>query len=123
MPKRILIVDDERDIAMLLHHQIEQSGYEIEEIHSGSEALTRIFRGGFDLVLLDHAMKDIKGDRICLLIRADDRFRALPIIIITGHIEIEERVFKEYGANLVFYKPIESGELIAAIKKCLRETS
>ena len=122
MPKRILIVDDERDVAMLLHHQLEQHGYEIERIHSGSEALTRIFRGGFDLVLMDHAMKDIKGDRICLLMRADEKLRALPVIIITAHIEVDEHEFKEYGANAVLYKPVESEELIAAVKKCLKET-
>ena len=122
MPKRILIVDDERDVAMLLRHQLDQQGYEIEEIHSGSEALSRIFKGGYDLVLMDHAMKDIKGDRICLLMREDDKLRSLPVIIITAHIEVEERIFKEYGADAVLYKPVESAELIRAVKKYLKET-
>lgn len=122
MPKRILIVDDERDVAMLLEHHLEQHGYEIEQIHSGSEALTRIFRGGYDLVLLDYGMKDIKGDRISLLMRADDKLRNLPIIIVTAHVEVGEREFKEYGANAVLYKPVESDELLATVRKCLKET-
>jgi CheY-like chemotaxis protein len=116
-----LIVDDERDVAMLLQHYLEQQGYEIEQIYSGSEALTRIFRGGFDLVLMDHDMKGIKGDRICLLMRADDKLRTLPVVIITAHIEVGELEFKEYGANAVLYKPVDSGELIATVKKCLNE--
>jgi len=121
MPKRILIVDDERDVAMLLQHQLEQHGYAIEKIYSGSEALTRIFQGGFDLVLMDYGMKDIKGDRISLLMRADEKLRTLPIIIITAHVEVGERELKEYGANIVLYKPVEREDLLAAVKKCLKE--
>ena len=121
MPKRILIVDDERDVAMLLEHQLEQHGYEIEKIYSGSEALTRIFQGGYDLILLDYGMKDIKGDRISLLIREDAKLRTLPVIIVTAHIEVDENEFKEYGATEVLYKPVESEDLLAAVKKCLKE--
>ncbi len=121
MPKRILIVDDERDVAMLLHHLLEQRGYEIEKIYSGSEALTRIFQGGFDLVLMDYGMKDIKGDRICLLIRADEKFQSLPIIMVTAHIEVGEKELKEYGANAVLYKPVESQTLFEVVEKCLQE--
>ena len=121
MAKRILIVDDERDVAMLLEHQLDQQGYEIERINSGAEALTRIFQGGYDLVLLDHAMRDIKGDRICLLIRADDKFKELPIIMITAHVEVGEREFMEYGANAVLYKPVDTDDLLQEVKKCLKE--
>ncbi len=118
--KRILIVDDQRDVAMLLHHQLDLQDCEIEEIYSGSQALKQIFKGGYDLVLLDFDMKDIKGDRICLMLRSDDNFNALPIIIITAHVELDERVFREYGANKVLYKPVESDDLIAAVKECLK---
>src|SRR3989338_3533734 len=121
MPKRILIVDDERDVAMLLEHQLEQHGYEIEKIYSGSEALTRIFQGGYDLILLDYGMKDIKGDRISLLIREDAKLRTLPVIIVTAHIEVDENEFKEYCATEVLYKPVESEDLLVAVKKCLKD--
>ena len=111
MGKRILIVEDERDVAMLLHHYLDGMGYEIEEVYNGSEALNRIFTGGFDLVLLDYAMRDIKGDRICQLTRTDDRMLKLPVIIVTAHVEVDEHMFKEYGATDVLYKPVSGDEL------------
>ena len=117
--KRILIVDDERDVAMVLHHYLEDEKYEVEESYSGSDALNRIFTGEFDLILLDYAMKDIKGDRISLLTRADDKMKKLPIIIVTAHVEVDDRVFKEYGASDVLYKPVSSDDLKATINKYL----
>ena len=117
--KRILIVDDERDVAMVLHHYLEDEKYEVEESYTGADALNRIFTGNFDLILLDYAMKDIKGDRISLLTRADDKMKKLPIIIVTAHVEVDDRVFKEYGASDVLYKPVASDDLKATIHKYL----
>lgn len=119
MKKRILIVDDEKDVAMLLHHYLEDDDYEIEEAYTGAEALNRIFAGDFDLVLLDYAMKDIKGDRVCLLTRAEDKMKKLPMIIVTAHVEVDDKVFREYGATDVLYKPVSSDELRNKIKKYL----
>ena len=120
--KRILVADDERSVAISIRHMLEIYGYEIEEVYQGSEVLRRISESSFDLLLLDFDMRDIKGDRICLLMREDDKLRALPVIIITAHIEVDERIFKEYGADAVLYKPVESEDLIRAVKKCLKET-
>ena len=117
--KRILIVDDERDVAMVMHHYLENEDYDVEEVHTGSEALNRIFSGDYDLILLDYAMKDIKGDRVCLLMRADDKMKKLPVIIVTAHVEVDDRVFKEYGANDVLYKPVSSDDLKEVIQKHL----
>ncbi len=119
MKKRILIVDDQRDVALLLHHYIQNEKYEVEEVHSGAEALNRVFKGGFDLVIMDYAMKDIKGDRICALMREDEKTKGLPVIIVTGHSEVDERVFREYGATDVLYKPVEGNELSLMVEKHL----
>ena len=116
--KRILIVDDERDVAKLLHAYLERE-YEVEEAHSGSDALARIFKGEFDLVLLDYAMKDIKGDRICELTRNDKTTHKLPVIIVTAHVEVDEKQFREYGASDVLYKPVSGHDLLEKIEKHL----
>ena len=117
MPKRILIVDDERDIAMLLHHYLEVKDYVIEEVYNGAEAMKRIFSDEFDLVLLDYDMRDIKGDRICQLTRADEKMRKLPVIIVTAHVEMDDKFFRDYGATDVIYKPLDSDELVRKIEK------
>ncbi len=120
MKKRLLIVDDEKKITMLLQGWLENQPYEIEQAHSGSEALRRVFKGGLDLVLMDYEMKDIKGDRLCLMIREDNNMRKLPVIIVTAHHEIDEQIFKEYGANEVIYKPVDAEELVSKIEHCLK---
>ena len=119
MRKRILIVDDQRDLATLMHHYLGNEKYEIEEVYSGAEALTRVFVGNFDLVIMDYAMKDIKGDRICALMRADDKTKNIPVLFVTGHAEIDEKVFHDYGVTEVFYKPISGDILREAVKKHL----
>jgi CheY-like chemotaxis protein len=116
---RILIVDDERDVAMLIHHYLEMKDYTVEEAYSGSEALKRIFSGDIDLVLLDYGMRDIKGDRVCMLMRSDEKTKKLPVIIVTAHVEVDDNLFKQYGATEVVYKPVDTDELYKKIAKHL----
>ena len=120
--KRILVADDDRGAAMLMRHMLLISGYEVEEVYQGSEVLRRISESPFDLLLLDFNMRDIKGDRVCLMLRMDEKTKDLPIMIVTAHTEREERIFKEYGATEVIYKPVESDEFNAKVRKCLGET-
>ncbi len=119
--KRILIADDDRNAVMLIRHLLELQGYELEEVHQGSEVLRRVSESPFDLVLLDFNMRDIKGDRVCLMLRLDEKFKNLPIMIVTAHIERDEHVFKEYGATEVIYKPLDTEEFIKKVRKCLKE--
>ena len=120
--KRILVVDDDRGAAMVMRHMLLIGGYEVEEVYQGSEALRRISESPFDLLLLDFNMRDIKGDRLCLMLRMDEKTKDLPIMIVTAHTEREERVFKEYGATEVIYKPVDSAEFNQKVKRCLKET-
>jgi CheY-like chemotaxis protein len=119
--KRILIADDERDVTLLIRHMLEIHGYETEEVHRGSEVLRRVSESNFDLVLLDFEMRDIQGDRVCLMLRLDEKTKNLPVMIVTAHVERDERIFKEYGASDVIYKPLDSDEFIKKVRKCLNE--
>ncbi len=120
--KRVLVADDDKSVAMLMRHMLVILGYEAEEVYQGSEVLKRISQSSFDLLLLDFNMKDIKGDRICLMLRMEEKFKELPIMIVTAHTERDEKVFKEYGATEVIYKPLETEEFAKKVKKCLKET-
>ena len=119
--KRILIADDDRGAAMVIRHTLMIHGYEVEEVYQGSEALRRASESPFDLLLLDFNMRDIKGDRVCSILRMDEKTRDLPIMIVTAHTEREEHIFKSYGATEVIYKPLDGEEFIQKVRKCLRE--
>lgn len=119
--KRILVADDERAVAMQIRHMLQIYGYEVEEVYQGSDVLRRVSESQFDLLLLDFNMRDIKGDRVCLLLRAEEKSKNLPIMIVTAHIEQDENILKKYGATEVIYKPLDSEEFFKKVRKCLKE--
>ncbi len=77
----------------------------------------------FDLVLLDFAMREIRGDKICRLIREDEKSKDTPILFVTAYYNVGEEMFKTYGATDVIYKPVDHGELMEKIQKYLGLTS
>ncbi len=115
--KRILIVDDEKGVTATFCRLLELSGYQIEEAHSGSEGFRRLMGGQFDLVLLDYMMPDIHGDKVCEMIRSEERLKDLPVIIITAYHEQTESRLKAWGATEVLYKPVGSEDILAVIQK------
>ena len=121
MAKRILIADDDRQCAQLVTNLLEMGGYETEEVYSGADTLRRLSEGGFDLALIDFDMRDIKGDRICLMLRLEEKTKDFPIMIVTAHVERDEKIFREYGATEVIYKPLDSEDFLKKVKKCLKE--
>ncbi len=121
--KRILVADDDRKCLSLLRNLLEEAGYEMDEATGGAETLRRLSQGSYDLLLLDFEMRDIKGDRISLMLSMDTQYEKLPILMVTGHIEKDEHVFKEYGATDVIYKPFENEDFLIKIRHLLGEES
>ncbi len=121
--KRILIADDDRQCLTYLRHLLEDDGYEVDEASRGAEVIRRLLEGSYDLLLLDFDMKDIQGDRISLMLSMDKLYEKLPILIVTGHMEKSEHVFKEYGATDVIYKPFESHDFLSKVHHLLNEPS
>lgn len=117
--KKILIVDDEGQFVMMLRNQLELEGYETDQAFSGNEALEKIMKEQWDLLLLDYLLPDTLAPVICRRIREDERLNKLPILIITAVSSRGAHSFKEEGATDVIYKPIHVEELIAKIKACL----
>src|SRR5262245_55720212 len=117
MPTRILIVDDEKEFTMVLRRKLELEGYEIEEAHRGSDVLPRLYQRPFDVVLLDYMMPDVRGHKVCEMIRSEEKFENLPVIVVTAYHDQSESALKAYGATEVFYKPVSAEDLIDAIKR------
>ncbi len=119
MAKRLLLVDDEKGFTMALRRKLEFSGYEIEEAQGGADALRRLLTRPFDLVLLDYMMPDLRGNKVCEVIRQEERLKDLPIIIVTAYHDQSEESLKGYGATEVIYKPVGTDDLLARIEKYL----
>ena len=121
MPKKVLIVEDETNIAELLHLYLEKEGFETEVARDGGKAveLFRSFKP--DLVLLDIMLPVLDGWSVLKKIRAEDK---TPIIMLTAKGEVQDKVSGlEQGADDYVVKPFEMKEVLARIHAVLRRTA
>jgi len=119
MPDRILIVDDEPDMRMLLRMTLERSGFDVEEAETGEEAVAMAGDASIDLVLLDMNLPGIDGLEAAAAIRQDGRID-LPLIILTAASDatLPERA-EAGGCTDVISKYMPSEELVEAIRATL----
>jgi diguanylate cyclase (GGDEF)-like protein len=123
MSIRILIVDDDPDIRDVLKLTLSEENYDILEAADGEEALKVINSKPLDLILLDYKIPKIDGRQVCRLIKKDLLLRHLPVIMVTGKGDINDKVDGiDAGADDYVVKPFEPKELLARIRMALRRT-
>lgn len=116
--KKILVVDDENDIAELIKDILEDEGYSISIANDGKSAINLIKEEKFDLILLDIMMPDISGTEVCANIRNET---AAPIIFVTAKTNLTSKLVGfEVGADDYITKPFVNEELVARVKAHLR---
>jgi two-component system alkaline phosphatase synthesis response regulator PhoP len=121
MPTRILIVEDDPDIADLVARYLDKAGFTTERAASGREALQAIGARPPELVVLDLMLPQVDGLEVCRLLRANEATAALPIIMLTARAEESERIVGlELGADDYVAKPFSPNELVARVRALLR---
>ena len=121
MRPRILIVEDEEALTLLLRYNLESEGYEVETVARGDEADTRLKERMPDMVILDWMLPGISGIELCRRLRARPETRQLPIIMLTARGEETERVRGlSTGADDYIVKPFSVPELSARVRALLR---
>src|SRR5204862_1612428 len=121
MAARILIVEDDPDIAELVGRYLDKAGFTTERVASGREALSRLGSRPPDLLVLDLMLPHVDGLEICRIIRASEKTAAIPIIMLTARAEESDRIVGlELGADDYLPKPFSPGELVARVRALLR---
>jgi two-component system, OmpR family, phosphate regulon response regulator PhoB len=121
MSARILIVEDEEPLTLLLRYNLEAEGYEVDIAARGDEAEVRLKESPPDLVVLDWMLPGISGIELCRRLRARAETERLPIIMLTARGEESERVRGlATGADDYIVKPFSVPELLARIRALLR---
>lgn len=121
MAARILVVEDEEDIATLIRHHLEKEGYKVEVCTDGVSAVQSVRREPPDLVLLDIMLPGMDGKEVCTAIRRDYN---LPIIIVSARgNELDKVIGLELGADDYIAKPFGVLELIARVRSALRRAT
>jgi two-component system, OmpR family, phosphate regulon response regulator PhoB len=120
---RILVVEDEIDVALLIAYNLEAEGYVVESVARGDEAELRLTENAPDLVILDWMLPGVSGIEICRRLRARDATRTLPVIMVTARREESERVRGlAVGADDYVVKPFSVIELMARVHALLRRS-
>jgi two-component system phosphate regulon response regulator PhoB len=118
---RILVIEDEQDLADLLEYNLKADGHQPEVARTGAAGVGRVKTFKPELVLLDLMLPDVSGAEVCRLIRELPDQRRLPIIMVTARGEETDRVRGlEMGADDYVVKPFSVKELLLRVKAVLR---
>ncbi|MCF7875695.1 response regulator transcription factor [Candidatus Bipolaricaulota bacterium] len=118
MNKKILVVDDDKELVDFLKDYFEKDGYSVIGTYDGKEALQLFRKREFDLVVLDLMLPEMDGYNVCKRMRRDSE---VPIVMLTAKTADEEKIKGlDLGADDYVTKPFNPGELLARIRASLR---
>jgi two-component system alkaline phosphatase synthesis response regulator PhoP len=119
--KKILVVEDEKDVRDLVRYNLEQDGFTVLEAEDGELALALVRRERPALVILDIMLPGMSGLDICRVIRHDEEVSRVPVLMLTAKAaEVDKIVGLEVGADDYVTKPFSPRELLARVKAVLR---
>jgi len=119
---RILLVEDEINIARPLQFNLEQEGYEVRSTPNGREALDWLSRERFDLIILDVMIEEMDGFEVARQVRSHDQ--RLPILMLTARSTDQDRVLGlELGADDYMVKPFHLKELLLRVQRMLQRSN
>lgn len=118
MPKKVLVVDDEKLIVKGIRFSLEQDGMEVDCAYDGEEALNKAKSNSYDMILLDIMLPKMDGFEVCQAIR---EFSDMPIVMLTAKGDDMDKILGlEYGADDYITKPFNILEVKARIKAIMR---
>jgi two-component system phosphate regulon response regulator PhoB len=118
---RVLVVEDESDIAALIAYQLTREGFRVETAGTGMEALQAIARDIPDLVVLDRMLPGLTGDEVLLRLKEESATSNIPVLVLTAKREQEDRIKGfELGADDYLTKPFSPRELVLRVQAILR---
>lgn len=122
MKRKVMIVDDERDIVLILKMALEKAGYDVVEAYDGLEALGKVKHENPDLILLDIMMPHMDGHSVNLKLKEDPATAHIPVIVITGRGHLKELLQVRDEVRIAAYleKPFTVAMLLDKIKENLK---
>ena len=122
MAKKLLIVEDDKNISYIIAENAKIEGYECDAVYDGEDGLKKALTNAYDLILLDLMLPKIEGFDICRQIRKEKI--STPVIILTARGEEVDKILGlELGADDYITKPFSRRELFARVKANIRRSS
>ena len=121
MNPKLLLVEDEPSLAIVLADRLEREGYSVVSVDNGNTAITTALRGPFDVLVLDVMIPGRNGFEVCRELRSQGS--NVPILMLTARGEVRDRVAGlKTGADDYLTKPFDTTELLARIEALLRRS-
>jgi DNA-binding response OmpR family regulator len=119
---KILVVDDEVDLVETLRFPLEMEGFDVLVSYNGEDALNKARKENPDLILLDLMLPKLDGYKVCRLLKFDERYKHIPILMLTAKTQQKDKLLgQETGADEYITKPFEIDELMKKIKTYLNK--
>ncbi len=120
---KILVAEDDRDIADLIAHYLQKQGWNAHVASAGDDALAYAKRHPVDLVVLDLMLPGLSGLEVCRALRSDKATEAIPIIMVTARADETDRILGlDIGADDYLAKPFSPNELVARVRALMRRS-
>ncbi|NQU73912.1 MAG: response regulator [Candidatus Omnitrophica bacterium] len=120
--KKILVVEDEPDLVLMLEARLTSEGYEVHSAFDGLEGIKKAKKVKPDIILVDIMMPKLDGYSMSKRLKEDDITTGIPIVVISGK-DTMRSLFKALGVNHYFTKPIKMDELLTAIANILADSA
>ena len=118
MTKRLLILDDDKDILDVMKEIFIDEGYEVKTIESGDNILSDVINYRPDIILLDYILHGINGGELCHQIKTNQATCTIPIIIVTAYSKVINSL-GNYGCDSFVSKPFDITELVQQVNELL----
>lgn len=120
--KKILIVEDEAQLVEMLKMRLEASDYEVIVAYDGQEGLQKAREKKPSLIILDLMLPKLDGFKICRMLKFDEKYRHIPIIMFTARAQDTDRkISEEVGADAYITKPFEPQVLLSKIQELVNK--
>ncbi len=120
-PGRVLVIEDEQDVAELIRYNLAKEGYEVRVIANGVDGLKQARESRPDMILLDIMVPQLNGWEVCRRLKQEPDTHEVPVIMVTGRVEEGDKVLGfEMGADDYVTKPFSPRELLARIRAVIR---
>ena len=120
--QHVLVIEDEQDTAAMIKLALEGEGYEVSLAHTGNEGLNEARKIKPDLIILDVMLPKMDGFMVCRLLKFDDNYMNIPVIIVSAKIMKKDiECGKQMGADDYMTKPFDMNELLGKVKEFLKK--
>ena len=118
--KKILLIDDEKNILLMIKNRLRAHGFDVITASSGSEGLEKARKEAPDLIVLDVLMPDMDGKEVCRLLKSESSTAKTPIIFLTCKDTIEDKMAEyQAGGECHITKPFDAVEMVEKIERTL----